>query len=270
MAELLELERVDDRRWVAQTPAGSSRPTLYGGLVAAQALRAGHESVDSARQPHSMHAYFLRAGRFDEPLEFHVDVTRDGRTYSARRIEVTQSRGPILTMVASYQTPQDGDDYQIRSATVPVPSPSPLSSPTGYETGTGGDGPFEVVEAQAGQRVDGSLDWSPTRYWCRTRHRLGDSPIANACALVTMGDLRTHAPPRAASTLDGEVQMTSLDYSMWFHRDASADGWHLFDLRPGGNGGARGLTHGLVHSSEGLQVASFAMELLMRGHRGNG
>ena len=60
------------------------------------------------------------------------------------------------------------------------------------------------------------------------------------------------------------VFMTSLDYSTWFHRPIRADAWSLFDLRPGGNGGARGLALGLVHGVDGAQSASFTMELLMR------
>ena len=79
-----------------------------------------------------------------------------------------------------------------------------------------------------------------------------------------MGDLRTGTPPQLARAADGPVRMTTLDYSVWLHRPTQADDWVLFDLRPAGNGGARGLTYGVVFDREQRQVASLAMELLLR------
>jgi acyl-CoA thioesterase-2 len=264
LVELLDMERIADGVWSAATPSGSERGNLYGGLVAAQALRAGHNSVDPERLPHSVHAYFLSAGRFDETLELRVEATRDGGSFSARRIEAVQAGRTICTMLASFQVPHDGDDYHVAGASLPPPAPTAVTMPTGYETGTGGDGPFELVDLEPGEMRDGSLDWSAARYWCRSRDPLPDDPVVHACGLVAMGDLRTGDAPLAAKSADGEVFMTSLDYSTWFHRPTRADAWSLFDLRPGGNGGARGLALGLVHGVDGAQSASFTMELLMR------
>jgi acyl-CoA thioesterase II len=58
--------------------------------------------------------------------------------------------------------------------------------------------------------------------------------------------------------------MTSIDYAVWFRQPCRADDWLLYDLRPAGNGGARGLTVGTVHDTSGRHVASLAMELLLR------
>jgi acyl-CoA thioesterase-2 len=267
LQDLLDLHQDGPGTWVAATPTGSPRRRhLFGGLVAGQALRAGHLSAGLDRLPHSMHAYFLREGRFGEPMRCEVDASRDGRSFAARRIEVHQSEGVILTMLASFQRPEDGDDYELASARLSTPGPETVTLPTGGETGTSGDGPFQLVEAEPGAPREGSLDWSTTRYWCRARERLPDDLGLHASTLVAMGDLQTVFPLLATlGTNDfGDHAIASLDYAVWFHRPARADEWLLYDLRPSGNAGARGLTYAVVHDAAGRHVASFAMELLLR------
>jgi acyl-CoA thioesterase II len=261
---LLDLTRAADATWLGATPRGSERPNLYGGLVAAQALRAAHLSVPAGFDPHSVHSLFLRAGRFDEPVHFDVDVTRNGRSFLARRVEARQSGGVILSMLASFQHPEQGDSYQLSGPDTALPADDAPRVATGMETGMGGDGPFELVNAEPGDRRDGSLEWSAVRYWARARSPLPTDAGIHACALVAMGDLRTGTPPRVARAADAPVQMTTLDYSLWLHRATPADEWILFDLRAAGNGGARGLTYGVVFDAGHRQVASLAMELLLR------
>lgn len=270
LLDQLDLIKRGQQTWLGATPGGTGgRANLFGGLVAAQALRAGHLSAGLDRQPHSVHAYFLTSGRFDESLRSDVLVVRDGRSFSVRHIEVSQSSGPILTMIASFQVPESGDDYRVDGPDAAEPPEGAPRQGTGRETGMSGDGPFELVEADPGPDRRGSLDWSAMRYWARSRDPLPEDPGVHACALLAMGDLRTGSPPRVAMASQSPIRMTSLDYSMWFRTAAVADRWMLFDLRPGGNGGARGLTHGLVHADHG-QVASFAMEMLLRQVRSPG
>ena len=42
---------------------------VYGGQVVAQGLRAAAATVDADRHVHSLHAYFIRGGRIDEPIQ---------------------------------------------------------------------------------------------------------------------------------------------------------------------------------------------------------
>lgn len=271
LLRLLDIVPVADSpgAWTGATPIAGERSNLFGGVVAAQALRAAHLSVGLDRVPHSLHLYFLRTGRPGEPLHIVVDATRDGRSFSSRRVEVRQADGAILTMLASFQVPESGHEYQIAPADVPVPGPQTPTESTGHATGMGGTGPFDFVEAAPGPAAAGSLDWSSVRYWARTRGNLGEDPGLHACAIVAMGDLRTGGPPRmarsgSAAWTDGALMMTSIDYAMWFRRPALADQWLLFDLRAAGNSGARGLTTATIHDAQGRQVASYAMEMLMR------
>ena len=266
LLEQLDLVRQGDETWRGSTPSGSGRPNLYGGMVAAQAMRAGNLSAGLGRRPHSIHAYFLSSGRFGEPLCFTVSPVRDGRSFSVRHVEVSQSSRRVMTMIASFQTPEVGDHYELVGADAPEPPEESISQSTGWETGTGGDGPFELVEGRVGPDRRGSLYWSVARYWAKARSPLPEDPGLHACALVAMGDLRSGHAPTIAMASHTPIRMTSLDYSVWFRTAALADRWMLFDIRAGGNGGGRGLTHGLVHAASG-QVGSFAMEMLLREER---
>ena len=62
LADLLDLEMLDRDLFRGQNERGAgARLSLYGGQVAAQALRAAGATVDPDRLPHSLHGYFLRA-----------------------------------------------------------------------------------------------------------------------------------------------------------------------------------------------------------------
>ena len=50
----------------------------------AQAVMAAGATVPPGRDPHSLHALFLRGGDPDVPVDYVVEVLRDGRSLSAR------------------------------------------------------------------------------------------------------------------------------------------------------------------------------------------
>src|SRR5690348_9786200 len=61
LAALLDLEVLDRDLFRAENePGAGARMSLYGGQVAAQALRAAGATVEPDRLPHSLHGYFLR------------------------------------------------------------------------------------------------------------------------------------------------------------------------------------------------------------------
>ena len=64
---------------------------VYGGQVIAQSLIAASKTVSPSRLPHSVHGYFIAAGDIRQDLLFDVETLRDGRSFSARRVNVTQA-----------------------------------------------------------------------------------------------------------------------------------------------------------------------------------
>ena len=74
-----------------------------------------------------MHAYFLRPGNVEQPITFSVDRIHDGRSFTTRRTQAYQEGVPILSMIASFQSEDDGLDHQV---TMPEDMPDPDSLPT--------------------------------------------------------------------------------------------------------------------------------------------
>src|SRR4051794_29695394 len=84
---------------------------LYGGQVAAQALKAAGGTVPPDRLPHSLYGYFLRSGDAARPTIFRVERDRDGGSFSARRVVALQGGEVVFSMSASFQGPGEGPDH---------------------------------------------------------------------------------------------------------------------------------------------------------------
>jgi acyl-CoA thioesterase-2 len=227
---------------------------LYGGQVAAQALRAAAHTVPEDRAPHSLHCSFVRAGDPGRPTDYRVERDRDGRSFSSRRVAATQDGRLIFTMSCSFAAPSTGLEQDVDG--MPDVAAPELCRPAELDhlfslTGALPDQPFP----------DGS--W-PTRVWARSTVALPDDPLVHACVLTYLSDLFT-----GTAGLDGvaELDSTSLDHALWFHRDVRLDDWVLMDLRPHQSAAGRGWYTGTVHDAAGHRAASLAQEVLFRRRR---
>jgi acyl-CoA thioesterase-2 len=61
-----------------------------------------------------------------------------------------------------------------------------------------------------------------------------------------------------------DVQVVSLDHTVWFHAPFRADEWLLYDQVSPSASGARGLAIGRVFTEDGRLVATVAQEGLIR------
>src|SRR3954471_7860464 len=119
---LLELERLDRDLFRGRSPTHRHNGRLFGGQVAAQALRAATLTVDSDHYPHSLHGYFLRPGLPGRRLILHVDRIRDGRSFTTRRVVAMQDGEAIFSLSASFHKVEDGGEYQVPlAAGIPRP-----------------------------------------------------------------------------------------------------------------------------------------------------
>lgn len=236
---------------------------VYGGQVVAQALRAAWETVDSDHQVHSLHAYFIRGGDFDEPIRYEVDRIRNGRSFLTRRVVARQSVGPILNLSASFQIREDQADVQELELPRDVPSPDDL--------------PSEDWGPILQRRMVAPAESGPARStcWLRVTPPVGEDPVMQACALAyASDDIPTEAassshPRRPSPTADpGEYDRVfvgaSLDHAIWFHRPGRHDDWILHDFRGQGVVGARGLALGQLFGQSGTHLATVAQEILLR------
>ena len=116
---------------------------VFGGQVLAQSLTAAMHTVPVERTIHSMHGYFLRPGNVEHPITFAVDRLHDGRSFSTRRTHAYQNGEPILSLIASFQTADEGLDHQFD---MPDDLPDPDSLPSTAD-------------------ILGHLDHDVARYW---------------------------------------------------------------------------------------------------------
>lgn len=72
----------------------------YGGEFVAQSLVAAMDSVsDKEFQPHSLHSYFLKAGRRESPMRYEVKVTSEGRNFCNRLVQCYQQHTGELCFI---------------------------------------------------------------------------------------------------------------------------------------------------------------------------
>lgn len=255
LLEVLDLHPAGSDTYTAATPA-EGPPRLFGGQVASQATRAATLSVDPERRAHSVHAYFIRPGRPGMPLELSVERTRDGRSFSTRRVVAAQDGEPILVLNASFHIEEPGDDWN--GAPLPdVPGPDEVSEPGEGQRMFRAMNPFEIrpISPSEGPRLHPC--------WVRVREELPDDPQLHTAALTYVSDLAVIGSARAPGSTAGWGG-ASLDHSVWFHRPVRVDQWLLFSVDPVTNAGARGLALGSFHAADGTLVASLAQEALLR------
>ena len=275
LLSLLELERLEDRIFRGQSRDIGS-PRVFGGQVLGQALTAANYTVEG-REAHSLHAYFLRAGDVTAPIIYDVDLARDGRSFSNRRVVAIQHGRPIFNMTASFQIPEQGLEHQ---ATIPdVPPADELQDlsdtadeilaklPEKMRRYLTRRRPFEIRPVEPVSLLSLEPAEPVRRMWMRTIDRLPDEPDLHRNLLAYMSDFQligTTTLPHGIHFEQGKVQMASLDHALWFHRPFRADEWLLYSLESPNAAAARGFALGRFFNADGVLVASTAQEGLIR------
>jgi len=278
LLQLLQLEPLEVNLFRGKSrDIGSSR--VFGGQVLCQAVLAASRTVEG-RLMHSLHAYFLRAGDPFAPIVYDVDRSRDGRSFTARRVVAIQHGQPIFTMSASFQVEEQGLEHQFDEPDVPGPdevaAPKPLNEkelvhlPEKVRRWINRFGPFEF-------RVVGSYDplhpvkQAPAhQIWFRLRGELPDDPVLARGLLAYVSDFHligTAVLPHGLSMMQGNLVMASLDHAMWFHRNFRLDDWFLYACDSPSTSGGRGLARGMIYNRAGMLVASAAQEGMIRIRR---
>src|SRR6478752_4943088 len=110
LVETLQLERIEENLFRGTTP-DASPGRIFGGQVIAQSLLAAYETVPD-RVCHSLHCYFIRPGDPTVPIVFEVDRSRDGGSFTTRRVIAVQHGKQIFNLAASFMTAEDGFEHQ--------------------------------------------------------------------------------------------------------------------------------------------------------------
>jgi acyl-CoA thioesterase-2 len=274
LIDVLDIKATSATEFVGRTqwmPHGR----VFGGQVLAQALVAAMRTMVDARAPHSLHSYFLRPGDIAKQIEFSVEILRDGRSFSARRVHALQDGKPIFSMIASFQDEDAGLNHQ---SEMPQGVTPPEQLPTAAELLGALDHPvtnywskarpFDLRHASEPVYLQPAKEHLAEQLiWFKALSKLPDDPQLQAAALAYASDysilesiLRRHgiswAHPGLASA--------SLDHAMWFHRPARVDDWLLYVQESPSAQNGRGLSQGKIFNREGSLIASVAQEGMIR------
>jgi acyl-CoA thioesterase-2 len=275
LLELLDLEPIEVNIFRGNSPKDRSQ-RVFGGQVLGQALVAAGRTVEG-RFCHSLHAYFLIGGDPKVPILYEVDRSRDGQSFSSRRVVAIQHGRPIFHMSVSFQVEEPGLEHQIDAGA--YPSPDSLPSEDDFRRKIADKVPVEYrdyflrqrpIELRPVDRMDifGEEKRPPHQaVWVRATGKLPADVALQQCVLAYASDmtlLDTSLLPHGIGWFSDKIQMASIDHAMWFHRPFRADEWLLYLQDSPSASGARGFNRGLVYASDGRLVASVAQEGLMR------
>lgn len=255
---------------------------VYGGQVIAQSLVAASRTVPENRLPHSIHGYFISPGDIRQDLLFDVETLRDGRSFSARRVNVTQSNGAILTAIASFQEHgQTGVEFADQMPS-DVPDPESLTSAKELMTPYAEHSPFAKFYAQkspfdirhvtrtimlSADKKSAAEDSGRQLVWMKADGHV-DMPQVMHRAMLAMGCDQIMMEPvlrRAGLSISTPgISYASIDHSMWWYRDVDINQWHLYvqDTPTAAHG--RGLGVAKVFSQDGELVAVMGQEAMIR------
>lgn len=250
---------------------------VFGGQVLAQALMAAARTVDPRQAPHSLHAYFIRAGDKRVPIDYEAARVRDGASFSTRRVTAVQHEQVIFDMVASFHRDEEGPSHQ--QAMPDAPPPEALQDdaihkraiidqlPPAMRSYLLSDRAVEFRPCQPNNFLTPEVREPRQMTWLRVADRLPDDPLLHRALLAYASDfslLSVALLPHGMSFIQPNVLAVSLDHALWFHRSFRADEWLLYVADSPSADRARGFCRGSLYSRDGQLVASAAQEGLMR------
>lgn len=209
------------------------------------------------------------------PILYAVDRSRDGGSFSARRVVASQRGVAIFTLASSFQRPEMGFEHQSQMPVVPPPESleddqqvllRDPNLPPEMRAWVGRERAFETRSVLGRGLGDRPARPAIDHIWLKVRGALPDDPVIHRALLAFVSDmtlLDTALLPHGKSIFS-DLQVASLDHAMWFHRAFRADEWLLYAQDSPSASGARGFNRGALYTRGGILVASVAQEGLIR------
>lgn len=276
---ILDIENLDTDLFRGISPqVGRSR--VFGGQVLAQSIIAAQRTVDEGRFIHSLHGYFMRPGDPLAPIIYEISRLRDGGSFSTRHVIAKQNGKAIFTLTASFQIDEAGLDHQILMPE-DLPQPEELPSeeairekyahllPENMRKYWGAARPFELRPTLLNHYFSDEKLPAQQYVWVKANAVVPDDRVVQAALLAYLSDmtlLDTSLFAHGRCIFNPDLQVASLDHSMWFHRPCDLSDWLLYVQDSPSSSGARGFSRGSLYTRNGILVASTAQEGLIRVH----
>ncbi|MCB1504594.1 MAG: acyl-CoA thioesterase II [Hyphomicrobiaceae bacterium] len=276
LLQILDLEQLDDNIFRGTSPKDGWQ-RVYGGQVLGQALIAAIRMVPPTRIAHSLHGYFLLGGDPKHPILYEVERTRDGGSFSTRRVKAIQHGRMIFVMGVSFHDPEPGFDH---AAPMPdVPPPEDLKSanelfaalvdklPENMRAYWSRERPVDMRPVDLSRYMKREAREPVQHIWLKPNGVLPDDPAVHQGMLAYASDftlLDTALIAHAKLLFDADMQLASLDHALWFHRPFLWNDWILYAQDSPSAAGSRGFCRGSLYARDGTLIASTVQEGLMR------
>lgn len=253
-------------------------PAVFGGQVLGQALVAAYKTVKQEQYAHSFHSYFLLPGDASKPIVYDVEVVREGRSFSTRRVKAIQHGKTIFYMTASFQLEQPGLSHQYGNLP-DLPHPDTLDhdidlfakkhSPLSPELSRTLEyhKPIDIKTVNIKESFGADVV-TPERFiWMRSRHTIKDDIIMHQAALAYASDyhfLSTALQAHPIHSQDHRLRMATIDHAVWFHLPFDFNHWHIYHTQSPFSGNSRALVKGEFVNESGQIIASTMQEGMIR------
>lgn len=279
-------ERLSAKHYAALTPRGGT-PRVYGGQYIAQAIMAGAQHLQGARQLHHIAAQYLAPGITDQPMDITLTPLREGRSFSLLRTDFSQDDALLFTATLSFQANEAGPEH--------LGSAPPLPEPTGWKTEAeylASEGkslePCPQIDPQFFARLleRRSRSWrdetqdapapAQTSFWLRlaeplSRHQERFDPALTSQlhqALIgyfsDLSFLATGARPLGYGPYNPKTRSATMSHSMYFHAPQPVDAWYFAALNGIGISNGRAAAMARLYNRDGQAVISAMQEGVVR------
>jgi len=276
LIDLVSLEKKGENTFEGQN-FQTSWGRVFGGQVLAQSLNAAYQTVPADRFAHSLHGYFILGGNLDLPITYEVDIIRNGKSFTTRRVVAFQEGRAIFNMSASFQLEQNGVAHQFSMPNF-IPPEKLLSDLEQLEVQNTDPKAYdrfkkikpEVIEFRPVEKLTLRDDVdapAESNYWFRSKEATPFGLALQHQLLAYISDyglLRTATLPHKKELSKSPTFYTSLDHALWFHRPFSLENWLLYAMDSPSASNSRGFSRGSIFDRDGLLVASTAQEGLIR------
>ncbi len=230
---------------------------VFGGQLLGQLMQVAR-LVCPGKAVKSLHTVFAREGRADEPVVFQATRHHEGRSFATLTVTAEQSkRGVLATSSICMNVVEDGPEHQDVADVPPVLGPEDRVA-------------LDLIpwETRAVDDLNATTTGPPQyEFWMRTPDvdpALAPALTAYATDLTLIGTALR--PMDGLSQRGNGTQFTSAvtSHTLWFHRPLRTDEWLLLRQHSPLLAHGRCFGRGDVLTENGVLVASFGQEALLR------
>lgn len=276
--QLTHLNTIADNRFSSDHHQENPNGSLFGGQIVAQSVMAACRVLKAkdSRLLHSLHCYFVAPGHNKEPVEFEVTTIKEGHHFSVFCVNAWQQSRMIFYGHFSFHNEERAFLNHTSSIELPtrltheqLADIKALTKDKAYLYQYSHNSLFDILGTVRYPALFFDNGENKAECWLRGRDVIDSSGNAihdtyKHTALLSassdMGILYASLSSRLPDIDRQQLQIASLDHSLWIHRRVNMNEWHYLVSESVWADRARALVQARIFNEQGELVASVAQE----------